>query len=63
MNRPNDIGKRHLLDSLRREINVLQMILDKDEDDSTKEMFRKVAHAEKYLKLAIDGNEINNFHN
>ena len=37
------------------------MILDKDEDDSTKEMFRKVAHAEKYLKLVIDGNEINNF--
>ena len=37
------------------------MILDKDEDDFTKEMFRNVAHAEKYLKLAIDGNEINNF--
>ena len=42
MNRPNDIGKRHLLDSLRREINVLQMILDKVEDDFTQDMFRIV---------------------
>ena len=55
MNSPNSNSKKQLLESIRRNVNLMQMVMDRDEEEFTPEMYRYIMHADKHLSAGVKG--------